>query len=125
MECTVCKTPFPIEFVNPDINVSRASQISFVCKETLMCKNVGFQGNRIPSIRERIALFVLILFLTLWTIATTYSIMEPGLKTFSGISAELLVYMFLVFMDFCVGFSMIWFCKLIQCLQMSLPSYLS
>eukprot|EP00483_Globobulimina_turgida_P000852 UN00853 len=90
-------------------------------KETFCCSNIHIQGSRVASLRETIALSLLMLFLGLWTSATTFSIVDPGISKFDGVSAELMVYLFLVFMDWCVGFSMIWFIKLVDALQLTLP----
>lgn len=120
MKCTVCQTQYQIDYVN-QIAPTICQRITFSIKETFCCNNLQIQGNRIPSIRERMALSLLMCFLALWTSATTYSIVDPGIRKFNGFSAELLVYLFLVFMDWCVGFSMIWFVKLVDTLQLSLP----
>eukprot|EP01083_Nonionella_stella_P028503 78491_1 len=120
MKCTVCQTQYQIDYLN-ESTPSFIQRITFSIKETFCCRNIQIQGSRIPSIRERLALALLMSFLALWTSATTYSIVDPGVTTFSGFSAELLVYLFLVFMDWCVGFSMIWFVKLVDTLQLTLP----
>eukprot|EP00483_Globobulimina_turgida_P000230 UN00230 len=120
MKCTVCQTAYNIKYLNQSMPTCY-QQIIFSMKETFCCSNVHIQGNRVASLRERIALSLLMLFLALWTSATTYSIVDPGISKFDGFSPELLVYLFLVFMDWCVGFSMIWFIKLVDTLQLTLP----
>jgi len=120
LKCTVCQTIYNIEYcATTHSNCCR--QFLYILKETLFWRNLQIQGTRVPSLRERFALLLLMAFLSLWTAATTYSIVDPGVKEFNGLSAELLVYLFLVFMDFCVGFSMIWFVKLVDTLQLTLP----
>eukprot|EP01084_Bolivina_argentea_P233025 392565_1 len=120
MKCTVCNTEYTIQYVN-QLAPTYCQQLLFSMKETFCCTNIQIQGNRMVSLREKIALALLMFFLALWTSATTYSIVDPGIERFDGFSAELLVYLFLVFMDWCVGFSMIWFVKLVDSLQLSLP----
>jgi len=124
LKCTVCQTRYDISYLH-SVESSCCHQFLFVLKETLFWRNLQIQGTRVPSIRERLALLLLMAFLSLWTAATTYSIVDPGVSDFNGLSAELLVYLFLVFMDFCVGFSMIWFVKLVDTLQLTLPFVLS
>ena len=120
LKCTVCQSVYHIEYCTT-VQSNCCRQFLFILKETLCWRNLQIQGSRVPSIRERLALLLLMAFLSLWTAATTYSIVDPGVKEFDGLSAELLVYLFLVFMDFCVGFSMIWFVKLVDTLQLTLP----
>lgn len=119
MKCTVCQYEYIIDYLNESPQTC-SKILCFSIKETLCCSHLSIQG-RIASIRERLALLLLMCFLSLWTTATTYSIINPGIDKFDGFAAELLVYLFLVFMDFCVGFSMIWFVKLVETLQLTLP----
>mmetsp|Transcript_9006 Transcript_9006/g.8096 ORF Transcript_9006/g.8096 Transcript_9006/m.8096 type:complete len:377 (-) Transcript_9006:1-1131(-) len=120
MKCTVCQFEYHIDYLN-DSPPTCFKIVLFSLKETFCCSHLQIQGARIASLRERMALSLLMCFLALWTCATTYSIIDPGIDKFDGFTAELLVYLFLVFMDFCVGFSMIWFVKLVETLQLSLP----
>jgi len=120
LQCTVCATQYDVEYLD-DAPHSCVQELAFAMKETFRCSNLQVQGRRVPSVRERVALALLMVFLSLWTAATTYSIVDPGISAFKGFSAELLVYLFLVFMDFCVGLSMCWFVRLVDTLQLTLP----
>lgn len=117
MRCTVCLSQYEIQYLQ-NTNNSYIAIASFALRQTLICTNLSIQG-RIPYLRERLALLLLMVFLILWTIATSYSIVDPGIDKFKAVG-EIIIYLFLVFMDFCVGLSMIFFVKLVDCLQLTM-----
>ena len=119
LSCTVCKTKYDIEYTN-NVNHKTRKCLIFSILTTLFCFSIELQGNRIPDIKERFALYFLFFFLFIWTSATTYSIMEPGINNFNGLTPTLLVYLFLISMDSIVSLSMLWFVHAIECLQMSI-----
>jgi len=64
--------------------------ISFLMSLSFRFRSRCIVGRRAPTLRERVALYLLLSFLSCWTSATTYSILEPGVDKFNGVSPELL-----------------------------------
>ena len=126
LKCTVCQFAYHIDYVHEGPEASIWKIIFFVFfQQTLCIQNIELQGSRVSTVRERSALGVLMFFLAFWTSATTYSIILPGITNFDTFSIELIIYLFLVALDMCVGLTMIWFAKLINTLQLTLPFVLS
>jgi hypothetical protein len=127
MKCTVCLYTYTIT-VQEQKKIPKLKLLKFGLLETCICRTSQYQGPRRGNIYERIGFFCIFAFLTAWLICTTYTVLYPSPKTFEPgkkyTTFNIIVYGFLIFMDWTVSFSVGAFVSHIRCMKMSLFAYL-